>query len=523
MTAHAPEYVTDVPYLRMFVGDAAPSSLRLVAALNGFAPPRGDAFAFCELGSGLGDTTATLAAACPQARFFGVDFNAEHVASARRLAAEGGLDNVRFVEKDFEALLADDDLPPLDFIAAHGVLSWVGPVKRRAVLELARAKLKPGGLLYVGYNAFPGWAAVEPLRRLLVEGGAAAGDDSLERARQGLALAKGLREGGAAYFKDNPAAVEMLATMERLGLPYVVHEYLHAHWVPMYFAQVAAEMAANDLYFVGQLPLYLNYRDLAIPAPLAPLFQRVADRITFETLKDFARNEFFRRDVFVKGRVGRDLAAATAYLESIPFGAAIGASAVSRDVQLPHHTLHFAGDIFDALLPALGAGASSVEDLARDPTLAGYGTARLREALVRLALGGQVTPMTARTRAAPEPARSARLRVPSAFNRRVLREATSGDAPIVLASAVAGTGVSVPRLDAVTLRLLTEVPEGEWRAWFEALERDNPLRLKVGDRPVAGEEAFRVLVAHLESFRARRLPRFVELGIVEETPARAGA
>ena len=189
-------------------------------------------------------------------------------------------------------------------------MSWVGPAKRRALLELASRRLKKGGLLYVSYNALPGWASVEPLRQLMLDRGAAVGGSSIERAREGLAFAKMLRDAGAAYFTGNPAAREMLTTMERMGLPYIVHEYLHAHWVPMYFTQLASEMAAHDLYFVGQLPLYLNYRDLAIPATLAGVFANVSDRVTFESLKDYATNQFFRRDVFVKGKVLRDEAAA---------------------------------------------------------------------------------------------------------------------------------------------------------------------------------------------------------------------
>ena len=77
----------------------------------------------------------------------------------------------------------------------------------------------------------------------MLDRGAAVGGSSIERAREGLAFAKLLRDAGAAYFTGNPAAREMLTTMERMGLPYVVHEYLHAHWVPMYFTQLATEMA----------------------------------------------------------------------------------------------------------------------------------------------------------------------------------------------------------------------------------------------------------------------------------------
>jgi SAM-dependent methyltransferase len=512
MTA-ARDYITDVPYMRCFVGDLSPLQLRLVAALNGFPQPPRDDFDYCELGSAHGDTTATLAAAYPRARFLGVDINPEHIASANSLASEGGLDNIRFLERDFEDML-HDDVGNLDYVTAHGVLSWVGPAKRKALLALASAKLKPGGLLYVGYNALPGWAAVEPLRQLMLDRGDAVGGTSLERARDGLAVARLLRDAGATYFAENPAATEMLATMEKMGLQYIVHEYLHAHWVPMYFTQVATEMAAHDLYFVGQLPLHLNYRDLAVPASAAPLFQKVTDRITFETLKDYATNQFFRRDVFVKGKVLRDEAAASAYLESTPFGTITREGPFVRDVRLPHHTLHFVGEVFDALFPALLAGATTLTDLARAPSLARFGTARLRDALVRLVLAGQIAPTIASTQATPAPA--GRLRIPSAYNRMMLRERLSSDAPTVLASAVAGTGIPVSLVDGVALRLLTEVPEPEWPEWTEAFVRRQAFRVRVGDRAIDDDhERARAVLAQVEPFRAKQLPRLLELGIVE--------
>src|SRR5580698_122565 len=128
-----PEYVTDVTYVRSFEPDLSPARLRLVAALNGFTPPPEDDFDYCELGSAHGDTTATLAAAYPRARFVGVDLNRDHIASANRLAAGGRLENIRFLERDFEDL-ATANLPDFDFITAHGVMSWVSPAKQKALL-----------------------------------------------------------------------------------------------------------------------------------------------------------------------------------------------------------------------------------------------------------------------------------------------------------------------------------------------------------------------------------------------------
>ncbi len=508
------EYVTDVPYVRAFENDLSPTRLRLAAALNGFAPPAADGFDYCELGSAHGDTTATLAAAYPRSRFVGVDLNAEHIASANRLSAEGQLENIRFLERDFEDL-SREALPDFDFITAHGVLSWVGPVKRKAVIDFASAKLRPGGLLYASYNALPGWAPIEPLRQLIA-GRASLGDgDSLARARAGLDLAKQLADRGAEYFTSNPAAQAMLAKMEKLGLAYIAHEYLHAHWVPMYFAQVASEMAAAGLYFVGQLPPYLNYRDLSVPPSLAGTFGTIDDRIAFESLKDFALNEYFRRDVFIKGRAARSDAATRAYLDGVAFGAPLTGGPVPREVTLPYQTLHYAGPVFDVLLPAIEAGATTVAALASRADLAGFGEPRIRDAVLRLALGEAVVPMLEPTRAAPAPDDSL-YRIPSTYNRLAVREGLSSGSPITLASHAAGTGLELSSVEGVALFLLTEVPKPERRDWVQARCGRESFRLTLRGKSIVGkDEQVQTLLAEVNRFSVVRLPRMLELGVVE--------
>jgi len=473
------DYVTDLTYHRSFVNDLSPSRLRLVLALNGFPMPPADDFDYCELGSAHGDTIATMAAAHPGARFVGVDLNESHVEAARQLAKEGGLTNARFVAKDFEDL-GDSQIPELDFIAAHGVISWVAPTKRHALLDFAAAKLKPGGALYVGYNAMPGWAAVEPLRHLLVTGAAGGGSDTAERARLGFALAKHMHDAGADYFAANPSAAAMLRRMEELGLSYIAHEYLNANWIPMYFAQLAREMAARDLYFVGQLPLYANYRDLSLPPSVKKLFESISDRATFETLKDFAVNEFFRRDVFVKGKIGRSAGSTEAYLDGAAFG--LTGSLPIAEARLPYGTLSFEGPLFSALFRALDSGPATVATLT-DRT--GIVASDLRDALLRALLADRVTPL----HAVAQPTRG--LHVVSPYNQMVLRRPMESDIPCVLASPITGTGVPVSQREVLAIRSLTDVAPLD----------DTTSKTKV-------------VVEAVEQFRQQRLARFLEWGIL---------
>jgi SAM-dependent methyltransferase len=508
------EYVDDVPYVRHVIAELSPTRLRLAAALNGVTPPPPDDFDYCELGCAHGDTLVALAAAHPDGRFLGVDLSAAHVASAKRLARDGGLENVGVLERDFSALV-DEDVGEFDYIVAHGVLSWVSPEKRKAVLDFANTKLKPGGLLHVSYNAMPGWASVEPLRQLLLFGGA--GETSLDRARHGLAFAQSMQRAGAEYFANNPAASEMLATMAKAGLPYLVHEYLHEHWVPMYFARVAWEMAASDLHFVGVLPIHLNFRETAMPEALDQLLASVTDRVTFESLKDFAINEFFRRDLYVKGTMPRSTDATNLYLDTTAWGTLASALPAERKVQLHHRTVAVEGPALDSLFAGIAEGATTLPALAQRGELAGFGMDKLRAALVRLIVAEQVVPMRAPTRAIVASGDDL-FCVPSVYNQAMLRR-LSAENPIVMASTVAGTAFPISALEGLAIRLLTEVASPDREQWVRDLVGRSVLRIRIGDRVIEDQaDQVRAILETLEQLCTRRLAKLLELGILAPAP-----
>ncbi|HEX4446795.1 MAG TPA: class I SAM-dependent methyltransferase, partial [Polyangiaceae bacterium] len=405
-------------------------------------------------------------------------------------------------------------LPAFDYVCAHGLLTWIAPAKRRALLACAASWLKPGGLLYLGYNALPGWAAVEPLRRFMLDTAAAFAGGREDSIRHALAAAKALCDGGATYFVANPSAKEILATMLQMGVPYAAHEFFHANWEPMYFTDVAGEAAEHDLRFVGQLPLHLNYGDMAIPPALKEAFRSAPDRRAWEHLKAFATNEFFRRDVYVKGTVPRTGNEGRAYLEGTPFGTFVAADQVQREAVLPNRTLHFTGPLFDALIAALARRASTVVELAAEPSLAPYGAEAIRQAVVQLAMGNDVIPMN-HTGAAPGSG-GARYRIPSAFNRAILAQPPARNQALTLASPVAGTGVRISLLHAVALRALTEVRPDERAAWIRGFVDANPLRLWDHGRALDDKEDLALhLGVQIEHFCATRLAKLIELGIVE--------
>lgn len=308
---------------------------------------------------------------------------------------------------------------------------------------------------------------------------------STERARAGVELATALDKAGAYYFEANPGARKMLETMTSMGLGYVAHEYLHAHWVPMYFAQVASEMAERDLYFVGQLPAYLNYRDSAIPEKLQPIFATVGDWLAFEGLKDYAVNTYFRKDVFVKGRAGRDAAVTQEYLDTTPVGM-LGDEPTGREARLPNHTLRFKGPVFDALLPALDEGAASLTTLHARPDLSTFEAARVRDALLHLVLGGRATPLRAPTH---RPTSVGKLSVPSAYNRWVLQRGFVAEVPVIVTAPSMGNGVQLSMVDAAGLYLALEPDAAKRAEWVKTFCSQSLTHLIVGDRRVEIDES----------------------------------
>ena len=161
-------YVTEIEYIADCFPDLAPAHLNLALLHRGIAFPETEAgFNYLELGFGQGVTLTMLAAMQPQGRFYGNDVNPSHVLGARALADSAALDNLELFEDSFAELLARD-LPPMDYIVLHGIYSWVSTENRAHILALIRKLLKTGGVVYVSYNAQPGWAPKAPMQRAML-------------------------------------------------------------------------------------------------------------------------------------------------------------------------------------------------------------------------------------------------------------------------------------------------------------------------------------------------------------------
>jgi SAM-dependent methyltransferase len=511
MTA-ASETTLDIPYPSNFYSYQTPASLDYVAAINGIAPPVPSAtpFTYLDLGCGDGFTIVLLAAAYPQCRFIGVDINPEHIAIGTALAQAGGVDNVRLIEGGFEDWRALD-LPDCDYITMHGVYAWISEAARGAVLDLLVARLKPGGLLYVSYNAYPGWGAVAPLRQLLLDYASSLAGDKLANVAATIRHLQLLRDKGAAYFKENPSAGAMLDDLAGKDIRYVAHEIFVPHWSPQSFSAVARRMREAGLAFVGSASLGQNYPRPSVSIEFLPLLLKEKDRERAELYRDYINNSFFRRDIFAKVPTGTPRQDVTQLLDSISFGTSVPFSDLARSIPLPDGEMPLVGEPYDGLRRAIANGTKRIPELLALTQFRALKPDAIAQALQFLAIGSQVVPFAHATNAAAE---SEDWDVPLALNRRLLAEPVNRDASVMLMSPMRGCAAVVPRDDALVLLAVAEGRDraADW-AWDYAAPRQAWLHSK--GAPATGRDAHRAAFA--EARRALigpRIAKLAELGIV---------
>jgi len=146
----------ELPYRSFPIEWTAPERLALASLLHGGPRQRLEEYRVLELGCGDGTNLIPMAYYRRHATFVGIDSAHTRIAIANEKRSSLQLTNITFAATDFES--ARRSLTGhFDYIIAHGVFSWVSPETRAALLELCAERLRPGGLLYLNYNARPGW------------------------------------------------------------------------------------------------------------------------------------------------------------------------------------------------------------------------------------------------------------------------------------------------------------------------------------------------------------------------------
>jgi SAM-dependent methyltransferase len=449
-------YATGHEYIRSFQKEMAPAFLRCLLALRQRRlPDLSQPFRYLDLGCGSGGGCNLLAAANPRGEFVGIDFDPDQIVQARDMSAAVGLGNVSFIEAGFTDVLARADaLGQFDFVACHGVYTWVDAQNRRAIVEILRRHAATGAIVYMGYNAMPGWAPVAPLRHLitrLAEGRTPAGANAaIGEARDIFEL---LGKSASGYMRGNEPVARWLDGLKDKPPPYLAHEYLPRAATAVWHDEVARDLSAARLTWLGSARLVENFDSMNIPEALREPIARADEQGAGEVLRDIAVNQTFRMDVFTRGSPRTTPAEAEAGFTAL----AIAATEPPREppsIMTAQGQMRLTESVATPVLDLLADGPTTVGALVDRAVGRGIKRRQARQAVTAMLAGGLVSPLATLR---PSDAAVAGC---NAFNREALARAKRDEPWPALASPLLGGGIGLGAIEQRALAGVPPAPEG---------------------------------------------------------------
>jgi SAM-dependent methyltransferase len=441
-------YRADIDYTYGYYRELAPGMIDFALMTAGLEPPpRSGGISYLELGFGQGLSANIIAAANPGV-FWGADFNPSHAAHARSLASASQAD-ARFVDDSFAELLDREDLPGFEYVALHGVWSWVSDENRAAIVRIIRRRLKVGGAVYISYNTLPGWAVAMPLRHMLTLHAETAGSDVqgvLGRIDAAIAFGSKLSTAGARYFAANPQVGARLESIASQNRNYLAHEYFNRDWAPMYFSDANQRLEEAKLSYGAAAHVLEQIDSINLTPAQSELLGGLPKGDLRETVRDYLVNQQFRRDVFTRGARQLSLLERLERLKKARVVLTVPASEITFQVEGAMGKIGLREDIYAPLVAVLADGAPrTIGELAAEPTLKALTADELIQAVAVLVGGGGAH--TANTDADIETAAPRTRRLNAQL---ISRARGSGDIGH-LASPVTGGGVAVARFEQMFL------------------------------------------------------------------------
>ena len=374
LTSWSHGYPADSPYTFSYQDAPSPGNLGLLCALMGVEWRPGPNMTMVDIGCGRGYTVNTLAAANPGWTIFGLDYNPAHIAEAADLAQRAQLANATFIEADL-AEMTDaeiDQLPELDLACLHGVWTWVSDAVRAGIVRLLSRRLKPGGIVYIGYNAQPGFGRDMALQRLVRHLAAGHSGSSTSRAQASLVTIRELYKTKPSNLTDSPLLKRIADETDPLNPAYLAHEFLTDHWRPAFFEDLMADLAPAKLDFVGSISLHQNTPEYLFGDEQRAIYDGMSEGVMREFFKDICISRAFRRDVFVRGLRRCD---ATAAMDRQVIAARRTAPETSPQLEVPVGVAELPGELWRPIAIALNEGPQSLARLrtltpGRNPTAA---------------------------------------------------------------------------------------------------------------------------------------------------------
>jgi SAM-dependent methyltransferase len=505
-------YATGATYSHHYFDDLNPLRAAFVMLLEGLdGPPPGPC---CELGFGQGLSLAMHAAGDPTRRWWGTDFIPEHAVQARRLVDAAGVD-AQVGDQSFAEFFARDDLPQFAFITLHGVWSWVSAANRARIVGFLGRHLLPGGVVYLSFNALPGFAPLLPLRQVMLEHfrlASPAGRPDAARAHEAMAFVQRLLALKPAVLGLSPSIADRLAELAGKPPNYLLHELLNEDWQAMSFAQLASELEPAKLSFVVSSDLHYRFTDVHLSKAQQEQLAQIESRTLRESVRDLMLAQSLRGDYWMRGARPLSRAEVSRRLRETRFVLAMAPRDVPRTVQGLCGSTDLAADRLTTVLGALEDADAPVE-LGRLLDHTGSRGFDPNEVLnIVAALVGMRAIYPAASAAQVEAARPATQRLNAYLSGPHARRADIH----YLASPITAGGVPVPVPVQMMLAARDAAPQQpeSWagRVW-EAMQADGQQMMKGHERVTDRDTALATLRPLMQQMQEQALPHLQRLGV----------
>ncbi len=241
-----------VAYPTAIISHMTPDRIAAAGRLYGWSAPDPATASVLEIGCGDGLNIIGMAAIAPRARHVGFDISAPTIERGRRLIAAAGLANVTLEVGDILDWPRDGD--KFDYIVCHGVYAWVPKPVQDALLELIGARLAPGGVAYMSYDALPAAAGKVELQHYLVRrtAGIQGNEQRIKAAAEILAtLSRHQVEGS----RLKPQFEVLAKSITSFDAAYFFHDWLADSYAPPSVATFAAAAGVHGLRLAGDAGL----------------------------------------------------------------------------------------------------------------------------------------------------------------------------------------------------------------------------------------------------------------------------
>lgn len=284
---------------------------------------------------------------------------------------------------------------------------------------------------------------------------------------------------------------------------YLAHEYFNDDWNLFYHSDVARELGAAKLSYLGSAAVLEQVDAINLTAEQQQLMTSIEDLTLRETVRDFMINQQFRRDVFVKGAVPHSNQTAQDSWLSQRFALSVRRDDIELKVRGALGEATMQEDTYLPLLKGLAEGPRSLRELFASPEIAGLGWAKIQQAFAILVGMGHLQPSL------PAKDENRRARVTRAFNQVVLARARDNGDLQFLASPVSGGGHTVGRFQQLFLMSLAEggkTPQDWANFTWRLIAAQGQKLLKEGKVLETEEENIAELKAQAAEFGEKHLP-----------------